>query len=105
LNGRLVAINRFIAKHAENTLSFITTLKNCLQTNKFQRTEEAREAFQQLKEFLARLPTLTSPIKGEKLIMYLATADLAMSSVLIVERSKVQTPIYYVSRVLSGPET
>jgi hypothetical protein len=36
--------------------------------------------------------------------MYLAAADLAVSSVLMVERGQVQTPIYYVSRVLSGPE-
>jgi hypothetical protein len=57
-----------------------------------------------LKEFLAKLPSLTAPIKGEKLIMYLGAADLAVSAVLMVERGPVQTPIYYVSRVLSGSE-
>jgi hypothetical protein len=37
--------------------------------------------------------------------MYLAVTELVVSSVLMVGRGQVQTPIYYASRVLSGPET
>jgi hypothetical protein len=36
--------------------------------------------------------------------MYLDARDLAVSSVLMVERDRTQTPIYYVIRVFSGPE-
>jgi hypothetical protein len=35
LSGRLVANNRFIAKHAEMSLPFIATLRNCLQRTSF----------------------------------------------------------------------
>jgi hypothetical protein len=105
LNGRLVAINKFIAKNAERTFPFIATLKICIQQNKFQWTEEAEEAFQQLKTFLAKLPTLTAPLKDERLTSYLAATELEVSSILMVERGQTQTPIYYVSRVLTGPES
>ncbi|XP_022041353.1 uncharacterized protein LOC110943930 [Helianthus annuus] len=37
--------------------------------------------------------------------MYLAAAHTAVSVVLMVERDGRQTPIYYISRVLAGPET
>ncbi|XP_021986714.1 uncharacterized protein LOC110883213 [Helianthus annuus] len=37
--------------------------------------------------------------------MYLAAAHTAVSAVLMVERDGRQTPIYYISRVLAGPET
>jgi hypothetical protein len=35
LNGRLVALNRFLAKHAEKSLLFINTFKACINRNKF----------------------------------------------------------------------
>ncbi|KAI3829139.1 hypothetical protein L1987_03255 [Smallanthus sonchifolius] len=105
LNGRLVAINRFLAKHAERSLPFIQTLKNCLNKAQFQWTDQAEEAFQQLKLYLAKLPTLMAPEEKEKLTAYIATTDADVSAVLMVERKGVQTPIYYVSRVLTDPET
>ncbi|CAH9089052.1 unnamed protein product, partial [Cuscuta europaea] len=37
--------------------------------------------------------------------MYLAVADLAVSSVLLKETDGVQRPIYFVSKALNGPET
>ena len=36
--------------------------------------------------------------------MYLSATDQAVGAVLLVEQNKVQTPIYYVSRVLTDPE-
>ncbi|KAK9078867.1 hypothetical protein SSX86_002925 [Deinandra increscens subsp. villosa] len=105
LNGRLVAINRFLARHAERALPFIQTLKNCPTKDKFVWTDEAENAFQEMKQHLARLPTLTAPNRGEKLYLYLAASDHAVSSVLLVERSGVQTPLHYVSRVLTSVES
>ncbi|KAI3773774.1 hypothetical protein L1987_48306 [Smallanthus sonchifolius] len=46
LNGRLVAMNRFLEKHAEKSLPFIATLKNCLTKSDFKWSAEAEKAFQ-----------------------------------------------------------
>jgi hypothetical protein len=48
------------------------------------------------------LPTLTAPIKGEVLFMYIAAPFERISAVLLVERDKIQIPIYFVSRALQG---
>ncbi|XP_021985499.1 uncharacterized protein LOC110881593 [Helianthus annuus] len=58
-----------------------------------------------MKECLIKLPTLTASFEKEPLILYLSSSDKAVGSVLLVERNRVQTPIYYVSRVLTDPET
>ncbi|XP_076938827.1 uncharacterized protein LOC143607169 [Bidens hawaiensis] len=51
------------------------------------------------------LPTLTAPHAGEPLTIYLSASDIAIGSVLLADRKNVQTPMYYVSRTLTGPET
>ncbi|XP_022014008.1 uncharacterized protein LOC110913490 [Helianthus annuus] len=105
LNGRLVAINRFLARHAEKSLPFIKTLKDCLNKKNFKRTSEAEKVLQDMKRFIEGLPMLTAPRPNEVLKMYLAAAHTAVSVVLMVKRDGRQTPIYYISRVLAGPET
>ncbi|XP_071691283.1 uncharacterized protein [Rutidosis leptorrhynchoides] len=67
-------------------------------------TEEAEQAFVDMKAHIANLPTLTSPKPGETLYLYLATSKECISVVLVAEREKVQVPIYFVSRVLQGVE-
>ncbi|GJR06618.1 reverse transcriptase domain-containing protein [Tanacetum coccineum] len=64
-----------------------------------------------LNRFLAKsaeksLPTahIIVPMEKEELIVYLAAAKEAMSAVLMIERETKQMPIYFVSRVLQGPE-
>ncbi|XP_071719554.1 uncharacterized protein [Rutidosis leptorrhynchoides] len=57
--------------------------------------EEAEAAFQDIKRLLKELPTLTAPIAGETLILYLAVSTEAISSVLIAERKGIQMPIYF----------
>ena len=57
-----------------------------------------------MKKVIVDLPTLTAPIEGEELIVYLAAAKEAVSAVLMTEREEKQIPIYFVSRALRGPE-
>ncbi|XP_071715296.1 uncharacterized protein [Rutidosis leptorrhynchoides] len=104
LNGKLATLTRFLSKAAERSLPFFSTLKNCAKKSDFKWTEEAEKAFQEMKALLKDLPTLTAPIAGETLILYLGIAQEAVSSVLIAERDGVQTPIYFVSKALSGSE-
>ena len=105
LNGRLVALNRFLANHADRAFPFVSTLRNCLKKTQFRWTPEAEAAFQEIKSRLIELPTLTAPKAGEPLILYLSSSDRAVSAALMVERKPSQTPIYYFSRVLSDAET
>ncbi|XP_071727773.1 uncharacterized protein [Rutidosis leptorrhynchoides] len=79
-------------------------LKSCLNKKDFKWTEEAEKAFQDIKQLLKELPTLTAPIEGETLILYLAASAEAISSVLIAERKGIQMPIYFVSKVLQQSE-
>lgn len=104
LNGTLVTLNIFLAKHAERSLPSIQTLKNCVGKSNFKRNPEAETIFQQLK-YLADLPTQTALHKNELLKMYIVAAAQTFSVVLMVERGGVQTPIYYTSQVLNDMET
>ena len=49
---------------------------------------EAQEAFKKLKTFLAMIPTLVSPKKGELLLLYIITTTQVVSAALVVEREE-----------------
>ncbi|GJV07223.1 reverse transcriptase domain-containing protein [Tanacetum coccineum] len=104
LNGKLASLNRFLAKSAEKSLPFFKTLKKCTKKSDFVWTEEAEFAFKQMKQHIAKLPMLTASEEKEELIIYLAAAKEAVSAVLMTEKEARQIPIYFVSRVLRGPE-
>ncbi|XP_022023721.1 uncharacterized protein LOC110923980 [Helianthus annuus] len=105
LAGRLAVLNRFLDNHVAKSFPFIKTLRNCKKKSQFQWTPEAESAFREMKDCLIRLPTLTAPVKGEPLVMYLSTSDKAVGAVLLVDCQGIQTPVYYVSRTLNDPET
>ncbi|GKG36576.1 reverse transcriptase domain-containing protein, partial [Tanacetum coccineum] len=69
----------------------------CTKKSDFLWTEEAKVAFRQMKEHIAKLPMLTAPEEQEELIVYLAASKEA-------EREARQMPIYFVIRALRGPE-
>ncbi|XP_076937426.1 uncharacterized protein LOC143605052 [Bidens hawaiensis] len=48
---------------------------------------------------------MTAPHAGEPLTLYLSASDTAIGAVLLTDRKNVQTPIYYVSKTLTTPET
>ncbi|XP_022003374.1 uncharacterized protein LOC110900820 [Helianthus annuus] len=104
LNGRLIALNRFLSKVADKTLPFMKVLKDCLQTNKFNWTIEAETAFQEMKAYICKLPTLATPVPGDPLLLYLTASKTTISAVMMVEREGRQIPIYFISRTLKGPE-
>nr|GFB74387.1 reverse transcriptase domain-containing protein [Tanacetum cinerariifolium] len=47
---------------------------------------------------------LAAPRLQEELIMYLSATHGAISAVLLTERGTIQTPVYFISRALQGPE-
>ncbi|XP_076949749.1 uncharacterized protein LOC143622512 [Bidens hawaiensis] len=105
LNGRLVALNRFLVNHAAKSKPFVSTLRNCLKKAHFKWTPKAEKAFLEVKKCRMELPTLTAPQDGEPLTLYLSAPDIAVGVVLLTDRKTVQTPIYYVSRTLADAET
>nr|XP_043637957.1 uncharacterized protein LOC122608955 [Erigeron canadensis] len=104
LNGKLASLTRFFSKAADRSLPFFKTLKGCLRKQDFSWIEEAEKAFQDMKKFLAHLPTLTAPIPREALTLYLGASKECVSVVLLADRGSSQMPIYFVSRALKGPE-
>jgi len=90
LTGRMAALSRFV---------------QCLKrNNRFVWTKECEELFLKLKEYLASPPMLCKPLLGTPLRLYFAIIELAISSVLVQKQDHVQKPIYFVSKVLQGPE-
>ncbi|GKC66556.1 reverse transcriptase domain-containing protein [Tanacetum coccineum] len=104
LNGKLAGLNRFLSKSAEKSLPLFKTLKKCVKKSDFRWTPEAEKAFEQLKQHISELPMLVAPRPKEELIMYLSASQGAVGAVLMTERDSIQTPVYFVSRALQGPE-
>ena len=98
LTGHLVALSRFLSRSAEKALPFFKTLRGM---EPFQWTDDYQRAFQELKQYLAQLPSLTSLKQGTDLLVYLAASSSAVSAVLVQE-SNGQRPVYYVSEALQG---
>ena len=58
-----------------------------------------------IKEHLGYLSLLSKPIKWEKLYLYLAVSEDAVSATLVRDKKKVQWLVYYVSKRLIDAET
>ncbi|CAA0830866.1 Uncharacterized mitochondrial protein AtMg00860, partial [Striga hermonthica] len=101
LAGRIAGLSRFISKVAEKSGPLFKTLK---KSAKFQWTEEAQRAFEELRGVLANLPLLAKPVQGEELVLYISIGERVVSSILLREEGVAQFSIYYVSRVMQGAE-
>jgi hypothetical protein len=103
LTGCMAALNRFIYRLEERGLPFFKLLK---RQEKFQWTEEAKRALQDLKHHPQSPPVLTAPLPGEDLLLYITATTHVVSSAIVVEHSEeghafgVQRPVYFVSEVL-----
>ncbi|GKD37172.1 reverse transcriptase domain-containing protein [Tanacetum coccineum] len=95
LNGKLASLNRFLSKSAEKSLPLFKTLKKCIKKSDFHWTQEAEQAFKQLKKHLSELPLLVAPKPKEEMIVYMSATHGAISAVLMTEKSTVQTPVYF----------
>jgi hypothetical protein len=102
LTGRLASLNRFISRSAERNLPFFEVLKSA---EVFQWGSAQQKAFEELKQYLIDLTTLTPPTPGAPLLLYVAASQSAVSAALVQEKlegqNKKQVPVYFVSEVLS----
>nr|KYP71305.1 Retrovirus-related Pol polyprotein from transposon 17.6 [Cajanus cajan] len=98
---RLVSLSRFIPKLAEKAGPMVTLLK---KPKDFLWRDQCEEAFQSFKTFLTTPPILQRPDHNTNLLLYLAVAENAISAIIVQEHQKVQTPIYFINRVLQDAE-
>jgi hypothetical protein len=82
LTGCMAALNRFISRLRERGLPFFKLLK---PQDKFQWTEEAERALQDLKHQLQSPPILKAPLPGEDLLLYITATTHVVSSAIVVE--------------------
>ena len=101
LTEMAAALNKFISRLADKCRPFFLLIN---EWKGFEWTEECATAFQQLKDYLARPPIMSSPEPDEVLFAYIAVAPYAVSLVLIQVDCGVQRPVYYVSKSLHEAE-
>ena len=101
LTRMAAALNRFISRSADRCRPFFLLIN---KWKGFEWIEECATAFQQLKDYLARPPIMSSPEPNEVLFAYIAVAPYAVSLVLIRVDCGIQRPIYYVSKSLHEAE-
>ena len=80
LTGMVAALNRLISRLADRCRPFFLLIN---KWKNFEWTEECARAFQQLKDYLARPPIMSSPKLDEVLFTYIVVAPYAVSLVLI----------------------
>jgi hypothetical protein len=102
LAGRLASLNRFISRSKERNLPFFEILKS---DEVFQWGPAQQKAFEELKQYLIDLTTLTPPSPGAPLLLYVAASHSVVSAALVQEKQdgqvKRQAPVYFVFEVLS----
>ena len=101
LTGMTATLNRFISRSADRCRPFFQVLH---KWKGFEWTEECALTFQQLKEYLSRLPVLSRPEKEEVLFAYVTVASHVVSLVLVRIENGVQKLVYYVSKSLQEAE-
>jgi len=101
LTERMTALSRFVSAGGDKGHPYFQCLR---RNNRFIWTRECEEAFLKLKEYLTSPSVLCKPQLGTPLRLYFAVTERAISSVLVHEQDQVQKPIYFVSKVLQGPE-
>ena len=84
LKGRLTSPNRFISRSAERNLPFFKVLKSA---EVFQWGSTQQRAFEELKQYLIDLTTLTPPTPGAPLLLYVAASHSAVSAALVQEKT------------------
>ncbi|KAI5312660.1 hypothetical protein L3X38_041833 [Prunus dulcis] len=102
LTGRVVALTRFISKATDRCAPFFKALKGSKRSITW--TAECGMAFSELKEYMGRAPSLSTPEHGHILVIYLSVSVSAVSSVLIRSRDNAEHPVHYVSKALQDAE-
>ncbi|GKC51066.1 reverse transcriptase domain-containing protein [Tanacetum coccineum] len=94
LNGKIAALSHFLSKGAERSFPFFKVLKSYTNKKNIQWTQEAEAALQEMKRFVEILSTLTVPVQGEILMIYLTASTKSISFTLFAKREEEQQGCY-----------
>ena len=83
---RVAALSHFVSQATDYCAPFFDMLKG---SKKFEWMNICEQAFLAFKEYLGRPPLLSKPIEREKLYLYLAVSEEAISTELVREEEKV----------------
>jgi hypothetical protein len=83
LTGRIASLNQFVSKLAKCSLPFFMVLRGF---GKVDREVEQQKTFDDLKNYLEHLPTLSSLGQGQPLILYISATHSVVSGALVVEK-------------------
>jgi hypothetical protein len=89
LTGCLAVLSRFISRLVERALPFFKML---WKSGPFVWTNDAEEAFQEIKRYLTSPPVMVAPEPGEPLLLYITATSEAVSMVLVAERPDPHAP-------------
>nr|XP_033512859.1 uncharacterized protein LOC117277560 [Nicotiana tomentosiformis] len=98
LTGRIAALSRFISRSSEICQKFIGVLK---KDNDLLWTSECVQALKELKAYLSSQSLLSKAELGERLVIYLAVSEVAVSAVLVREDKVTTFPL---RNILHKPE-
>jgi hypothetical protein len=101
------ALSRFISKLGERGMLFYKLL---YKTDGFQCDEQSTTTFIKLKQYLKALPTLVPPKSDDVLLLYVATTDAIVNTIIVVEQPEAmmevkQQHVYFISEILKDVET
>ena len=94
LNGKIVALNRFVSKATDKCLPFFRTLRKS-----FEWTDECQKAFKELMKYFSFPPLFSLSKLKEELYLYLAISQAAVSTALVREEDGCKKPVYFISQL------
>ena len=103
LIGKLTALNRFISRYSDHLQTFFTILKGASSKGW---GLEYDNAFHSIKDYIASPLSLSQPVDGEELYLYLAASTMTVITTLVrSDGNGKKKPIYFVSKMLKNVET
>ncbi|XP_061998892.1 uncharacterized protein LOC133716187 [Rosa rugosa] len=97
LTGKVVSLAQFISRITDKCAPFFKLFKTH-HTKAINWGPEHDKAFRGLRDYLALVPTLSKPIPGEVLYIYLTVSVTAISAPLVRREDNNELPVYYTGK-------